>query len=320
MQGLVTVFGGTGFVGRQVVRALARKGLRVRAAARNPGQGYRLRMLGDVGQIEVVQANVRDAESVARALDGAEGCINLVGVMHESGPQKFQSVHIDAARQVAEAAKAAGASRFVQISAVGADANSPSAYARSRAQGEEAVKAAFPGATVIRSSIVFGPEDDFFNRFGRMAALTPLVLPVVGENTKVQPIFVGDLGDAIANAIVDPATQATTFEVGGPRAYTFREIMQQILDVTGRKRTLVPLPFGVAGLIGAVGGLTAVVGIKPMLTSDQVELLKIDNVPAEGAPGLRELGVEPTTVEAVIPTYLYRYRRGGQYADLAAAA
>jgi len=318
MQGLVTVFGGTGFIGRQVVRALAKRGYRVRAAARNEGQGYRLRMLGDVGQIEVVQANVRNRASVERALDGAVACANLVGVLYETGPQGFASLHGMGARTIAECAAARGVDRFVQVSAIGADANSASKYARTKAEGEAAVRAAIPSAVVIRSSVVFGPEDSFFNRFGKMAALSP-VLPLVGENTRLQPVFVGDLAAAIANALMDPGAAGRTFEVAGPRVYTFRELMELVRRETGRNPALLPVPWPIANLIGHVGNLQARF-MAPSLTSDQVELLRRDNVPADGAPGLAELGVtNPTPVEAVIPTYLYRYRKGGQYAELPAA-
>jgi uncharacterized protein YbjT (DUF2867 family) len=317
MQGLVTVFGGTGFIGRQVVRALARRGLRVRAAARNEGQGYRLRMLGDVGQIEVVQANVRNRASVERALAGAEGVVNLVGVLHEGGRQRFESLHAMGARTIAECAAAQGVTRFVQVSAIGADANAASKYARSKAEGEAAVREAIPSAVIIRPSIVFGPEDAFFNRFGRMAALSP-VLPVVGGDTKMQPVFVGDLAAAIGNALLDPSTAGRTYEVGGPSAYSFRELMELIKRETGRGALLLPVPFPIAGLIGKLGDIQAKM-MTPVLTSDQVEQLRHDNVPAEGMPGLAELGVaNPTPVEAVVSTYLYRYRKGGQYAELPA--
>jgi uncharacterized protein YbjT (DUF2867 family) len=316
MQGLVTVFGGTGFIGRQVVRALAKRGLRVRVAARNEGQGYRLRMLGDVGQIEVVQANLRNRPSVERALDGAEAYINLVAVLYESGRQRFQSLHVMGARTVAECAAARGIGRFVQVSAIGADPNSTSKYARTKAEGEAAVREVIPQAVVIRPSIVFGPEDAFFNRFGQMAAISP-VLPMVGADTKFQPIFVGDLAAAIANALLEPAAAGQTFEVGGPGVYTFRELMEIVKRETGRRSILLPVPFPIARLIGVAGDIQARF-MPPVLTSDQVELLRYDNVAANGVPGLRELGVTPTSVEAVVPTYLYRYRKGGQYADLPA--
>ena len=318
MQGLVTVFGGTGFIGRQVVRALAKRGYRVRAAARNEGAGYRLRMLGDVGQIEVVQANIRNRRSVERALDGAVACVNLVGVLYETGRQGFQSVQAMGARTVAECAAAQGITRFVQMSALGADANSPSKYARTKAEGEAAVRAAIPSAVVIRPSIVFGQEDHFFNRFGQMAAISP-VLPLVGENTRFQPVFVGDVAAAIANAVENPAVAGQTFELAGPTVYTFRELMELVRRETGRHPVLLPVPWPIARLIGVAGDIQAKL-MAPALTSDQVELLRRDNVPAEGSLGLAALGVtSPTPVEAVIPTYLYRYRKGGQYAELPAA-
>ncbi len=319
MQGLVTVFGGTGFIGRQAVRALARKGLRVRAAARNPGQGYRLRMLGDVGQIEIVQANVRDHASVARALEGAEACVNLVGALWESGRQSFQALHLDGARMIAEVAAAQGVKRFVQVSALGAAGDAASEYARTKAAGEAAVRAVIPGAVVVRPSFVFGPEDDFLNRFGQMSVMAPALPLIGGGENRAQPVFVGDVGDAIASAVADPDAAGRTFELGGPAVYSFREIMELVLRETGRGRALVPVPWPLAGVIGMAGNLQAKIGLKPLLTTDQVALLKSDNV-CGGLPGLAELGVQPTAVEAVASTYLYRYRKGGQYADITVAA
>jgi len=313
MQGLVTVFGGTGFVGRQVVRALARKGLRVRAAARQPGRGYRLRMLGDVGQIEVVQANIRDPASVARALEGAEACINLVGVLYEAGPQKFASVHAEGAGRVAQAARDAGVARMIQVSAIGADAGSPAQYGRTKAAGEAAVRAAFPTATVIRPSIVFGPEDDFFNRFAQMASISPALPLIGGGHTRFQPVYVGDLAEAIAQAAASDAHAGKTFELGGPAVYSFRDLLEFILLETGRKRFLANLPFPLAEMLGALGDIVAPV-LAPPITSDQVNSLKVDNVPSGALPGLEAFGVTPRSIEAIVPTYLYRFRKGGQYA------
>jgi uncharacterized protein YbjT (DUF2867 family) len=313
MQGLVTVFGGTGFVGRQVVRALARKGLRVRAAVRQPGRGYRLRMLGDVGQIEVVQANIRDPDSVARALEGAEACINLVGVLYEAGPQKFEKVHSEGAGRVAAAARAAGVRRMVQVSALGADPGSPSQYGRTKAAGEAAVRQAFAEATIVRPSIVFGPEDDFFNRFAQMAAISPALPLIGGGHTRFQPVYVGDLAEAIAQAAASGDHAGQTYELGGPAVYSFRDLMEFILRETGHRRFLAPLPFSLAGLIGAMGNLVAPI-LAPPITSDQVNSLKVDNVPSGALPGLEAFGVTPRSIEAVVPTYLYRFRKGGQYA------
>jgi len=317
MQGLVTVFGGSGFVGGQVVRALAKAGHRVRVAVRNPNLAYRMRMLGDVGQIEVVQANVRNAPSVARAVEGAEAVVNLVGVLWESGRQKFQTLHVMGAKTVAEQAKAAGATRLVQISSIGADADSPSKYQRTKAEGEAAVRAAFPGAVVIRPSIVFGPEDKFFNKFGQMAALFPALPLIGGGETKFQPVYVGDVAAVVAKAVSNPAAEGLTYELGGPAVYSFKEILEFILRETGRNRLLAPLPWFAANFIGKVGDLSP---ITPPLTSDQVESLKADNVANNGLPGLAEAGVIPTAVEAVVPSYLYRYRKGGQYAEVPAGA
>ncbi len=314
MQGLVTVFGGSGFVGSQVVRQLAKAGHRVRVAVRQPNLAYKMRMLGDVGQIEVVQANVRNVASVTRALEGAEACVNLVGLLYESGRQKFQAVHVMGAKTIAECAKAGGVSRFVQISAIGADAGSEAKYARTKAEGEEAVRAVFPGAVIIRPSVVFGPEDNFFNKFGQMAAMSP-ALPLVGGETRFQPVFVGDVAAVIAKAASSPAAEGVTYELGGPGVYTMREILQLILTETGRDRLLLPIPWFAASLLGQVGDLMAgLLPIAPPITSDQVEMLKSDNVADQGLPGLVEAGVVPSSIEAIVPSYLYRYRKGGQYA------
>ncbi|CAN7316672.1 complex I NDUFA9 subunit family protein [Caulobacter sp. LjRoot300] len=317
MQGLVTVFGGSGFVGGQVVRALAKAGHRVRVAVRNPNLAYRMRMLGDVGQIEVVQANVRNVPSVARAVDGAEAVVNLVGVLWESGRQKFQTLHVMGARTIAEQAKGAGAKRLVQVSALGADVDSSSKYQRTKAEGEAAVRAVFPGAVVIRPSVVFGAEDKFFNKFGQMAALFPALPLIGGGETKFQPVYVGDVAAVVARAVSSPAAEGLTYELGGPAVYSFKALMELILRETGRNRLLAPIPFFAAGLIGKVGDLSP---IAPPLTSDQVESLRTDNVADHGLPGLAEAGVVPTAVESVVPSYLYRYRKGGQYAEVPAGA
>jgi uncharacterized protein YbjT (DUF2867 family) len=315
MRGLVTVFGGTGFVGRQVVRSLAKQGWRIRVAARNVGRGYRLRMLGDVGQIEVVQANIRDAASVGRALDGAEACVNLVGVLYESGRQGFATLHAEAAGAIAQAAAARGITSFVQMSAIGADAASPAKYARTKAAGEAAVRAVLPSAVILRPSIVFGSEDAFFNRFAGLTTFSPALPLIGGGHTRFQPVFVGDVAAAVAEVLGDPAAAGRTYELGGPTVYSFRDLLAFILRETGRMRLLVPVPWFAAKMLGAVGDLQAAVPIiPPQLTSDQVESLRIDNVVADGAAGLADLGIEPRAVEAIVPSYLYRYRKGGQYA------
>ena len=321
MQGLVTVFGGSGFVGAQVVRTLAKQGFRVRAAMRRPERGYRLRMLGDVGQIELAQANVRMPASVARALDGAQACVNLVGLLSERGRQRFQSVHAMGARTVAEAAAAQGVNRFVQVSALGASPDALSKYARTKAEGEAAVREQVPSATVLRPSIVFGPGDGFFNRFARMATASPVgpVLPLIGGGkTLFQPVFVGDVAAAVARCVADPALAGQTFELGGPGVFTFEALMRLMLKAIDRQGLLVPVPFPIAAFLGVGGDLQAML-MEPILTTDQVATLRTGNVVSPGAAGLEALGVTPTALEAILPSYLSRYRKGGQYADLVEA-
>jgi len=314
MQNLVTVFGGSGFVGAQAVRQLAKAGWRIRVAVRNPNLAYRMRMLGDVGQIDLVQANVRNPASVQRALDGATAAVNLVGVLYETGRQGFQAIHAMGAKTVAEAAREQGVTRLVQMSALGADANSASKYARTKAEGELAARAVYADAVVIRPSVVFGPEDRFFNRFAQLASVSP-VLPLIGGGaTRFQPVFVGDVGKALAAATTLEAAGGATYELGGPAVFSFRQLMEMMLAEIARKRILAPIPFPVASLLGKAGDVVAGI-LPPPLTSDQVELLRSDNVVSGAYPGLAELGVTPATLEAVLPTYLYRYRKGGQYAD-----
>jgi NADH dehydrogenase len=314
MQNLVTVFGGSGFVGSQAVRALARQGWRIRVAVRQPNLAYEMRLHGEVGQIDIVQANIRNEASVRRALAGASACVNLVGVMYETGRQRFESLHVMGARTAARIAREEGATQFVQMSALGADADSPSKYARSKAAGEAAVREAFPEAVILRPSIQFGQADHFFNRFAAMATMSP-VLPLVGAETKLQPVFVGDVGRAIGRALAEPAAAGATYELGGPAQVTFRRLMELMLAEIHRRRIMIPLPFPVAALIGRGGDVMAQLGLEPPLVSEQVALLRRDNVVSGAYPGLAELGVTATTLETVLPTYLYRYRRGGQFAD-----
>ena len=319
MQNLVTVFGGSGFVGTQAVRYLAKAGWRIRVAGRNPGLAYKMRLLGDVGQIDVVQANIRDVPSLERALEGASASLNLVGLLYETGRQKFDAVHVEGARNVAETARRMGVQRVVQMSALGADERSASEYARSKAEAEIAVREVYPDAAMVRPSIVFGTGDGFFEKFAKMAQISPF-LPLVGGGTnRYQPIFVGDLGQALARIVTDPASAGQTFELGGPGVFTFRELLEKLLAETGQRRLLLPMPYAAAGLIGSAFDISNALGlsgvISPALTSDQVPLLKADNVATGQYPGLADLGVTATTLEAILPTYLYRYRRGGQYAD-----
>ena len=316
MQGLITVFGGTGFVGRYVVRSLARHGWRVRVAARKVHTAPELKVMGDVGQIELAQCNVRDKASVERALEGATGVVNLVGVLFESGKQGFQTLHTQAAAQIAELAAEQGITRFVQMSALGASPDSSALYAHTKAAGEQAVTMAIPSATILRPSIVFGPEDDFFNRFAQLATFAPVLPLIGGGHTRFQPVYAGDLGEAVARILDDPALQGRTYEIGGPGVYSFKTLLEMMLKEIQKTRVLLPLPFPVAGLVAKAGDIQAgLVPLAPMLTSDQLAMLKTDTVVTAGAPGLPEIGVEPTALEAVLPTYLWRYRRGGQFAQ-----
>jgi len=305
----VAVFGGSGFIGRYLVQRLARAGWRIRVPVRMPDSALFLKPLGDVGQIVPMAANIRDEASIARAVAGTNAVVNLVGILYERGRQSFEEVHHRGAARIARLAREAGAERLLHMSALGADPASPSAYARSKAAGEGAAAALFPGATVFRPSVVFGPEDGFFNRFAELARFLPALPLIGGGRTGFQPVYVGDVAEAMANALHDPATRGMTYELGGPRAYSFRELMEILLAEIRRRRLLVPVPFWIASLQGAVLGCLP----NPPLTLDQVRLLKRDNVVSGTRPGLAELGVEPTALEMVIPTYLDRYRPGGWY-------
>jgi NADH dehydrogenase len=318
MQNLVTVFGGSGFVGTQAVRYLAKAGWRVRVAVRNPNLAYRMRLLGDVGQIDVVQANLRDLPSLERALEGATASVNLVGLLYETGRQGFEAVHVDGARNVAQAARAMGVIRVVQMSALGAEAASPSKYAATKAAGEAAVRGLYRDAVVVRPSIVFGPGDGFFEKFAAMAQISPVLPLVGGGETRFQPVFVGDVGQALARIVINAASAGQTYELGGPDACSFKALLEKLLAETGKRRVLLPIPFAAAGLLGGLGDLMSFL-IRPPITADQVQLLKSDNVVSGACPGLAELGITPTPLGAVLSTYLYRYRRGGQYADQALA-
>lgn len=310
---LVTIFGGSGFLGRHITRALARQGHRIRVAVRRPDLAGHVQPLGTPGQIMPVQANLRYPESVEAACDGADVVINLVGVLYSSGGQSFSALHANGARVVARAAKNAGATQLIQMSAIGADEESASEYARTKAQGEVAARDEFPGATIIRPSIVFGPEDNFFNLFAGMARFSPALPLIGGGETRFQPVFVGDVAAAVARLVATGEGGGKTFEFGGPAQHTFRELLAYVLEVTGRKRLLVPVPFPVARIMGTVFGLLP----NPLLTADQVELLKTDNVVSEAAIAdgriLQGLGIEPEPIEAVVPGYLYRYRKAGQF-------
>lgn len=306
---VVTVFGGAGFLGRHLVRGLTRQGFTVRVATRHPDRAQFLKPLGDVGQVVPMAASVTHQASVQAAVAGASHVVNLVGILYEKGAATFQAVHYQGARLVAESAAAAGAEWLAQVSAIGADLQSTSAYARSKAEGEAAVRAAFPRATILRPSIVFGPEDDFFNRFAAMARVSPVLPLVGGGTTKFQPVFVGDVAQAIESALLDPATQGKTYELGGPRVYSFRALMELLLKEIKRHRPLVTLPT----LLAKVQATFLERLPKPPLTRDQLRLLESDNVVAAGALTLADLGIAAQAAEAILPTYLDRYRPGGRF-------
>jgi len=309
MTSIVAVFGGSGFIGRHTVSALAKAGYRVRVAVRHPNLGMHVLPAGDIGQIEIRKTNVREPAEVAAALRGAEAAVNLVGVLYERGHQNFGEVHVEAAEAIARAAKAEDVKTLVHISAIGANPNADAAYARSKGEGEARVRAAFPEATVLRPSIVFGPEDDFFNRFAAMARMSPVLPLIGGGHTKFQPVFVGDVAAAILKSIEDPATHGRIYELGGPGVYSFKELMEFILKVIGRKRLLVPVPYALA----TFEAFFLQFWPKPLLTPDQVILLKSDNAVAKGALTLGDLGIEADAIEAVVPSYLWRFRPKGQF-------
>jgi NADH dehydrogenase len=319
---LVTVFGGSGFVGRNVVRVLAKDGWRIRVAVRRPDLAFHLQPLGRVGQIHAVQANLRYPDSVAAALRGADAAINLVGILTPRGRQTFDAVQTFGARIVARSAADAGLSHLVHVSAIGADENAASAYARSKGLAEAAVRENFPAAIILRPSLMFGPGDDFFNRFAALATMLP-VLPLIGGDTKFQPVFVGNVAEAVGRALADGATAGAPYELGGPEVKTMREILQYICKVTGRKRPLLPIPFPIAHYVPALATEIASalsLGLFPKLlltTRDQVELLKHDNIVSQeavsGGRTLEGLGITPSTIDSVVPEYLYRFRKTGQF-------
>ncbi|MGD0762407.1 MAG: complex I NDUFA9 subunit family protein [Roseiarcus sp.] len=324
---LATVFGGSGFIGRHIVRALAREGWRVRVAVRRPDLAGFLRPLGAVGQIEAVQANLRYPESVKAAIEGADAVVNAAGIKRQSGRQRYEAVHVLGAGAIARAAASLGVGALVHISGIGADAASRNRYIASKGLGETAAREAFPGAIVLRPSVVFGPEDDFLNRFAALARVLPILPLFGGGETKLQPVYVGDVALAVARAL-DGAAAGTTYELGGPEAMTLREAIERTLDVIERRRALLPLPFALSRLLAATTEFAgaASLGVFPKTlttTRDEIELLRHDNVVSAAAiaegRALSDLGVVPQGVEALAPAYLYRFRKTGQYASGRAA-
>ena len=312
---IVTVFGGAGFLGRHVVRSLCKQGWRVRVAMRRPHLGGDVKLAGDVGQVQLVQANVRNRPSIKRAIEGSDAVINLVSILYERGAQTFAGTQSLGAANVAQLAAEAGIRKFVYVSAIGADLKSHASFARTKAEAEDATLQAIPTATIIRPSMLFGQEDGFFTRFARMSRLTP-VLPLIGGSSKFQPLYVGDAATAIANALSKPEAQGQTYELGGPRTYTMKELLQYITREIDRPRMLLPIPMLFAAPLGYTVGAISKINpfFGPPITGDQVQMLQSDNIVAPGAKTIADLGVTSLeTVESIAPTYLWRHRPHGQF-------
>jgi uncharacterized protein YbjT (DUF2867 family) len=300
---VVTVFGGSGFVGRYVVQRLAEQGAVIRVPTRRPERALFLKPLGAVGQINLERWNPSGEGEVERLLVGADAAVSLIGILFERAGGDFDRLQARLPGEIGAAAARQGAERVVHVSAIGADPGSTSAYARTKAAGEAALKASFPQATILRPSIVFGPEDGFFNRFARMSQLSPVLPLIGGGHTRFQPVYVGDVADAVMAVLTQPEMAGRTYELGGPTVYSFKELLAYLLRVTGRRRLLLNLPFGIASLQAKLLRFLP----EPPLTPDQVELLKRDNVVGQGSPGLAELGISPTPLEVIVPEYLRAY-------------
>ncbi len=311
---LVTVYGGSGFIGGHVVRALAKTGARIRVAVRRPELALHLQPSGGVGQINAMQSNLRDEASVMRAADGAAGIVNLVGILFERGRQTYDSVQVEGAARVAKAAREMSAGAVVHVSAIGADTHSPAAYGRAKAEAEARMRDTYPGAVILRPSVVFGPEDDFFNRFAALARMSPILPLVGGGHTRFQPVYADNVADAVLAGLRGKAKPGAVYELGGPETLSMRQILELVLRYTMRSRPLVPLPFWVATAQGAV--LQLLPGA-PILTVDQVRMLKRDTVVSEEARAegrtLEGLGITPTAIESVVPDYLERFRPRGEF-------
>ena len=325
--GLVTIFGGSGFIGRYATRALVAKGYRVRVAVRRPHLAGEVRLAGTPGMVDIVQANVRNRASIEAAIDKADAVINLVGILYEKGPQSFEATQLEGATNIAEACTAAGIDKLIHVSAIGADPDANADYAETKGKAEIAIRERVPSAVILRPSIVFGPEDEFFNRFAAMTAhpvatVLPFLPAIGGGKTKVQPVYAGDVAHALASAVSSADCSGNTYELGGPSTYTFQELYEYICETVHRKRYALPLPFSLAKPMGLTFGAlyryiwplsSGILGAPP-ITGNQVELLKRDNVVSENALTITDLGVdELETIEAIVPSYLYRFRPYGQY-------
>lgn len=309
----IAVFGGSGFLGRHTVRALAKGGFgyRVRVGVRRPNLANFLLPMGHVGQIQLLRADVLDANDVTRAVENCDAVVNLVGILNSSGKQSFHAIHAEAPATIARAAREAGVPALIHISTPGVSVDSESAYSRTKAEGEVALRREFPGATILRPSLVFGPEDDFFNKFANLARLLPALPLIGGGHTQFQPVYVGDVADAVVKCVEDPTTRGRTYELGGPIVYTFKEMLQTILGVIERRRLLVPIPFSLAYIPAFF--LQFLPG--KLLTPDQVTFLKGSNVVAPDSLTLADLGIASESLEAILPTYLWRFRRKGQFEE-----
>lgn len=302
---VVTVFGGSGFLGRYVVRRLAYDGARVRVICRNPQRALHLKPMGEVGQITLERGDVARLDDLAPFVEGSRYVVNLIGILFEKGNQRFEAIQAETPARIADTATSAGVERLVQMSAIGANPDSPAEYGRTKAAGEKAVLAAFPDATILRPSVVFGPEDDFFNRFGRMVQLSPFLPLIDGGETRFQPVYVDDVAQAVMHGLKDKTTKGQIFELGGPDIYTFRELLEYLLNVLHRRRLLVTLPANIAQVQARFMEYLP----KPPLTRDQIKLLAEDNVVSAGAKTFADLGIEPTPLEVIVPNYVQRYAK-----------
>lgn len=311
--GLVTVFGASGFLGRYVVRALTARGWRVRAAVRNPHTAHELKVIGDVGQVQLMQANLRFPKSIARAVDGADAVVNLVSVLFESGRQTFEALNVNGPDSIGDACAAAGITNIAHVSALGADEKSLSESSRTKFEGELALRSHIDQADIFRPSIIFGQEDEFFNRFAGLTSFVPALPLLGGGQTKLQPVFVEDVAAAIATSVTR-GSSGKTFELGGPQTYSFKALMEFILETIGKKRFLAPVPWFASNIMGFMGELSgAAPFVRPFLTRDQVLNLKVDNIVSEDATGFEAFDIRPSTIEAVVPSYLAKYRKYGQF-------